>query len=407
VAAAAAGPTLLWGALLGQLPAAAPAFLAASFLAERRPLAAHCASQSALQRRGERAARHATEAESKELMEARAALAAAKEAKAQAEAQAAAEAEAAVLRQEAERLRREADVEGGVLQETRRERGEEERTSSPAQTERDAAQMALRLEAAETKLRRAEAFKLPELEQLRSEVMLLQQQLSDLTGAAESQRAALEPPPQEAPAPAPRLEGGLTEAQWEELAAKVPKMSVQERFDLGMSMGSDGRRRLSEIMDRQEEEEARVEKENEQARVKSMQKAAQDLRGKLNFESLKAMSNEDRLELAKQLGPAFGVSVGLVAVCYWTLSLPIFLYAFHESTGAWPSPGDLGNLEDGSKAAGAVAGVFAVAALLKPLRLLVAFLLTPWTAENVLPLVPWLSPVQEGGSSGDSGSGKQ
>ena len=61
------------------------------------------------------------------------------------------------------------------------------------------------------------------------------------------------------------------------------------------------------------------------------------------------MSNEERMELTQaravgcrpldsleEIGPAFGVSVGIVAVVYWSITLPILLNAYHESTGEWP-----------------------------------------------------------------------
>ncbi|CAE7505459.1 unnamed protein product, partial [Symbiodinium pilosum] len=104
-----------------------------------------------------------------------------------------------------------------------------------------------------------------------------------------------------------------------------------------------------------------------------------------------AMSNEERLALTQEVGPAFGLSVAIVALCYWSITLPILLNAYHDSTGQWPRVEEIFSLSDGGKAAGAVAGILGLAALLKPLRIAAAIALTPWTADNVLPYFPWLS----------------
>ena len=40
-------------------------------------------------------------------------------------------------------------------------------------------------------------------------------------------------------------------------------------------------------------------------------------------------------------------------------------------------------------------GILGLAALMKPLRIAAAIALTPWTADNVLPLIPWLSKKEE------------
>lgn len=118
---------------------------------------------------------------------------------------------------------------------------------------------------------------------------------------------------------------------------------------------------------------------------------------RLSFESLQAMSDEQRIAAAQELGPAFGLSVIIVAFCYWSVCLPLFLVAYHEGTGAWPTFEDLTTL-DAARTAGAVAGLLSLAALLKPLRLLAAALLTPWTAENIVPRLPWAGKPDDGRS---------
>merc|ERR1719203_2333838 len=106
------------------------------------------------------------------------------------------------------------------------------------------------------------------------------------------------------------------------------------------------------------------------------------------------MSGEERLQLIAELGPAFGVSVAIVAICWWSLTLPLIAYAYHEATGEWPDIAQLG-IEFGSDrtrgaAMGIVGAALATTALLKPVRILAALLLTPWAAENVVPAIPWL-----------------
>jgi len=189
------------------------------------------------------------------------------------------------------------------------------------------------LAAAEVKLKRAQAFKLPDQDQLRLEVDAL--------------RASLE-----------------------------TSQSLLDKSSPGRPV---------------ETKEPVAELSTEEATKSQM-----TLSEKLSWDNLKDMSNEERLQLTQEIGPAFGASVGIVAVCYWSISLPLLLNAYHESTGEWPKFEELFSLENSGKTAGAVAGVFAMAALLKPLRIAAAVALTPWTADNVVPLLPaWLGGAEE------------
>ncbi|CAE7798820.1 unnamed protein product [Symbiodinium sp. CCMP2456] len=189
------------------------------------------------------------------------------------------------------------------------------------------ADLDVKLRAAEARLKRATAFKLPEAEALRIE---------DARGAGGRRRGPV------------KYRGGEEE----------PEKQAQE-------VKSDGPGTPAKLSDR------------------------------LSWEKIEAMSNEERFALSQEVGPAFGLSVAIVAVCYWSITLPILLNAYHDSTGEWPRVEEIFSLSDGGKAAGAVAGILGLAALLKPLRIACAIALTPWTADNVLPLVPWLSQKKE------------
>lgn len=233
----------------------------------------------------------------------------------------------------------------GLWSTSSRNRGEHIWTAAVAQPDLfqeslqvEASSVAEKLEVAGARLRRAEAFALPELDALRLEVSSLERRAGEL--AAELARLA--PSPLAVPAPAAALADAFT----------VPPP------------------------------------------------ATASLRERLNWDRLKAMSNEERFELAKDMGPAFGVSVAIVAFCYWSISLPLLFYAYHEATGAWPSFEELGSLDSG-RAAGAVAGILSLAALMKPVRIMVALTITPWVADNVLPSLPWL-----GGQRSDEAGGK-
>ncbi|CAJ1454962.1 unnamed protein product [Effrenium voratum] len=189
------------------------------------------------------------------------------------------------------------------------------------------------LAAKEAQLRRAVAFKLPEQDGLQAEVKSLVMEMTQLKD--ELKKLLPEPVPE----------------------PEKPEISEPE------------------------EAEARCEKP--------------PLSERLSWEKFQAMSNEEKLELTQELGPAFGVSVGIVAFIYWSITLPILLNAYHDSTGEWPQVQELFSLNDGGRTAGAVAGILGLAALLKPLRIAAAIALTPWTADNVLPLIPWLGSKKE------------
>lgn len=186
-----------------------------------------------------------------------------------------------------------------------------------------------RLGAAQTKLRKAEAFKLPEVEQLRIEVAGLEKEV---------------------------------EAYSRKLQAAVPKQAKQED-------------------DAVQESEKLEETHNNQGK---------SLRSRMSLESLKGMSNDERLELAQEVGPAFMVSVGIVASTFWTVCGLCLVFAFHQATGRWPDLAELTDQEAGLALGGLVATIFTLATVLKPVRLFLAFLLTPWAAENVVPRIPWM-----------------
>ncbi|CAE6971003.1 unnamed protein product [Symbiodinium natans] len=205
-----------------------------------------------------------------------------------------------------------------------------------------------KLAAATAKLKRATAFKLPEADSLRTEVQSLQLEASQLADQLAKISSAV------------AAEGG---SEPEEPAKK--EVESKESTE-----GGGAKEKLSE---------------------------------RLSWEKLEAMSNEERFALTQEVGPAFGLSVAIVALCYWSITLPILLNAYHDSTGEWPRIEEIFSLSDGGRAAGAVAGILGLAALLKPLRIAAAIALTPWTADNVLPLVPWLSQSDKK----EDGAGKQ
>lgn len=296
-------------------------------------------------------------------------------------------------------------------------------------------------------LRKAEAFKLPELDELRTQARQLEKEIADLEESSAPAPAAAAPAAAPVPAQAaanpwnqsppaskapcnksPEAQqtfgydsngvekrfGGLTFRELEDLATKAEKMSVDERFELGMTLEPEVRRRLNEITDKRDEvkeaerkkrEEAEnaerkegedrsreIEEEETQKRVAGAKERARELAVQLTFENLKSMSNEERLALAPKLGNAFVLSLALVAVVYWSVTLPIFAYSYKEATGAWPAITDLFDGNAGGNAAGAVAGIASVALLLKPVRFIVALLITPWTIENVQPYLPsWVT----------------
>lgn len=191
-----------------------------------------------------------------------------------------------------------------------------------------------RLGAAQTKLRKAEAFKLPEADQLRVEVAGLEKEL---------------------------------EVYSQKLQAAVPKQDKQE--------------------DAVVHESEKVEE--------AQSNHGKSLRSRMSLESIQGMSNEERMELAQDLGPAFMVSVGIVASTFWTVCGVCLVYAFQQATGRWPDLAQLTDQDAGLALGGLVATIFTLATVLKPVRLFLAFLLTPWAAENVVPRIPWMKQREE------------
>jgi len=324
------------------------------------------------------------------------------------------EASADQLLEEANRLRGEAEAAKALLEAQKalrleKERMEELKRPTP---EQEVATVTQKLEDAQTKLRKAEAFALPEAGELKREVAALESRKQELQAQME---AATAPPPAPAPPPEAERPVGLnrngkpmaewTDKDWEDLSVAEDQMNPTLRFELAKALGKEGRERLTAIRQRKrderwKEEEKEVKQQealwqweeekrqkDEEKRKATLRDQARGLRSRLSFERLKEMSNEERLEVAKDAGPAYVIALALVALCYWALNVPFLVLAYHESTGLWP---DVSNLESlGSlQAAGAFAGIFAMYALLKPVRLFVALLVTPWTVENVMPNVP-------------------
>lgn len=199
----------------------------------------------------------------------------------------------------------------------------------------------MEMEKIETKLRKATAFKLPERDELRTQAESLQMKIKKIADELDELQKLAEP-----------------------AAESLEEDQIQEALA-----------------------------EETSASNSPSQKAP--LSERLSWEKLEAMSNEERLALTQEIGPAFGVSVGIVAFVYWSITLPILLNAYYQSTGEWPRFEELFSLSDGGRTAGAVAGILGLAALMKPLRIAAAIALTPWTADNVLPLIPWLNSAQK------------
>jgi len=304
--------------------------------------------------------------------------------------------------QKAARLKGEAEAAAALLEAQKNLRETRERVEEAAgkmDANQEAVRVAEKLEEARAKLRKAEAFKLPERLALKQEVESLERRAGELRARLTGPELQEEPPmPQGQTTQAQQPPTGLnrngkpvaqwTDADWEDLAVASEGMTAEQRFDLAQALGRDGRRRLSEITERKEEQRRKEREEADAAQAEANRDVARNLRERLTFEKLKEMSNEERLEVAKEVGPAYLISLVLVAQGYWALNVPFLVYAYHETTGQWPDLGSLDSL--GSlQAAGAFAGIFAVYALLKPVRLFVALLVTPWTVENVMPNVPW------------------
>merc|ERR1719265_1836374 len=280
-------------------------------------------------------------------------------------------------------------------------------------------------------LRKAEAFSLPEKNALKSEV-------SDLEARAAALKKKLEPASSPAPAPAPasapaaaqaspapaappseedKKFGGLTrdgkkmsqwtDEDWETFVTLFEDADIERRFDLIQAMGPDAKKRVAEIAKGREkvrQEEAQLQ---EALRVDKNRKAAQELRSKISFESVQRMSNEERLELAKELGPSYITSLTIVAISFWTIGLPILAYFYHDATGKWLDIFSLFSLDSMSMAGGFVATIFGMYALLKPARLVLALFLTPWTMENITPYMPWVGMEEAAPDQGNSADGQK
>jgi len=319
-----------------------------------------------------------------------------------------------LMLEEAARLKGEAEAAAAVLEAKKRLREEQERAvaASKADVEQEAMDIEgikKDLEETQTQLRRAEAFSLPEKDGLQQKVKELEQLLAQLGGGSSDSATEVKPQVAAAPTPPPppeeeRVPGEVTrdgkpmsawnDADWEDLAEKSELMSVEQRFDLAQALGPDGRQQLSEFTRKKEDAMEAARKKEEAARLNEAQTEAAKLRDRMSFESLKSMSNEERVKLATEVGPAYLTSLAIVAASYWALSVPFIIYGYHESTGKWPGLDSLGILAS-PEAAGMFAGIFATYALLKPARLFVALLLTPWTVENVMPRLPsWEAPKE-------------
>merc|ERR550532_2103420 len=100
------------------------------------------------------------------------------------------------------------------------------------------------------------------------------------------------------------------------------------------------------------------------------------VREDLSFEKLINMSNEDRWILAQGLGPAFPISLILSYTLYWTLNIPFIAYAYYTTV-----------LNGKATMALVMTGAYATSIPFKPLIYIGGILGTPWTADNVMPLI--------------------
>lgn len=184
------------------------------------------------------------------------------------------EEDAAALLREAARLREEAEAEQVMLDAKRRLQEEKEKVESEADFQNDVSTLVEKLEVAEAKLRKAEAFQLPDKDALKQELAVLQKRQQELQKEVD-RRAEAAKPPEEKKAPPPQRaeEGGLnrngvpikswTEADWEDLAKAAGDMDLEQRFNLGRALGPDGRRRLDKVQERLAEERAKAAKRGE------------------------------------------------------------------------------------------------------------------------------------------------
>jgi len=318
--------------------------------------------------------------------------------------------------EEAKRVREEAEAEAALLEARKRLRAQEKAAEADLEEEG----LADRVKATAARLDRAKAFQTPDKDELQKELAELEKRLAEVS--KKPALNVLEPVPVAEPVPVPvgaqakrlvnvvgatrqtrlqRFGRDLTEEDWKDLAVRAQDMSAAQLADLGVALGPDGRKRLSDMMDEnreqerkkeevKEEEERKKEEAKEAERMEAAKEKAKDLRSRLSFDKVKEMNPNELMGLAAELGPAFTVSIPIVGACYWSVNLIIFTAVYYYTTGELPNPNLLSSM-DTVEAGGLIAGIVSVAVLLKPVRLLLAVLLTPWTAEHVMPRLPWAS----------------
>ncbi|CAE8709984.1 unnamed protein product [Polarella glacialis] len=101
---------------------------------------------------------------------------------------------------------------------------------------------------------------------------------------------------------------------------------------------------------------------------------AAKLKSELSFENLMKISNDERWILAKSIGPAFPISLVLSYTLYWVLNIPFIAFAYYTT------------VLTGQTTMGVVmAGAYATSIPFKPLVYIGALLVSPWTAETIMP----------------------
>jgi len=172
------------------------------------------------------------------------------------------------LLREAQRLREQAEAEQEMLQAKKRLREAQEEEQQAQQTQQPLADLeqelvatSEKLEVAKTKLSRAEAFKLPEMEGLQKEVAALAARSEQLQTELQAKKEPPAAEPSSPTTPTKRVRTNLkrdgkelTEADWEDLGRVFDSMAWDKRVELGQALGPEGREKLSEVMKRQEEE---------------------------------------------------------------------------------------------------------------------------------------------------------
>eukprot|EP00403_Amphidinium_massartii_P049458 CAMPEP_0178459476 /NCGR_PEP_ID=MMETSP0689_2-20121128/48152_1 /TAXON_ID=160604 /ORGANISM="Amphidinium massartii, Strain CS-259" /LENGTH=233 /DNA_ID=CAMNT_0020085959 /DNA_START=246 /DNA_END=945 /DNA_ORIENTATION=- len=103
---------------------------------------------------------------------------------------------------------------------------------------------------------------------------------------------------------------------------------------------------------------------------------ARKVREDLSFEKLWNMTNEERWVLAQGLGPAFPVSLVLSYTAYWALNVPFITYAYFTTVVSGQATMAL-----------VMTGAYATSVPFKPLIYIGAILGTPWTADNIMPVL--------------------